>query len=275
MLTAVVLTKNEEKNIKDCLKSLQWCNEILVVDDYSEDKTLKKIQRYKDINLPAGKAGIQDKVKIFQRKLDDDFADQRNFGLKQAKNEWVLFVDADEIISKALAEEIMSRASCSVPRSGIPLRGMSRVNGFYIKRKDFFLGHELKHGETGRAKFLRLGKRTHGKWERKVHETWGIRGEIGQLKNPILHYHQNLTDFLKNINYFSTIDAQIFYKQGEKATFLEWLKPPAKFVQNYFLRLGFLDGAAGFVHAALMSLHSFLVRAKLFMLWKKEGGWGR
>jgi len=257
MITAIVLTKNEEKNIKDCLESLQWCDEILVVDDYSEDKTTEI----------AKKLG----AKIFQRKLNDNFAAQRNFALKQTKSEWVLFIDADERISESLAKEIQLKINNS---SHQQVRNDRSCNGFYIKRKDFFLGHELKHGETGRAKFLRLGKRTHGKWERKVHEVWEIRGEIDQLKNSILHHHQNLTDFLKSINYFSTLDAKFFYQQGKKITFLEWLKPPIKFIQNYCLRLGFLDGTTGFVHAVLMSLHSFLVRAKLFMLWKKEGGWG-
>lgn len=244
MISAIVLTKNEEKNIKECLESLKWCDEMIVIDDYSEDKTVKI----------AKKMG----AKVFQRKLADDFAAQRNHALSLSKGEWILFLDADERISEELAKEIVSCIMYHV----------SCINGFYIRRKDFFLGHKLKHGETSRVKLLRLARRNCGKWERKVHEAWRVRGEIGSLKNPILHYHQNLNEFLRSINYFSTLDARVFYNQGQRVTFGEWLKPLAKFIQNYFLRFGFLDGTAGFVHAVLMSLHSFLVRAKLFMLWK-------
>ena len=251
MLTAVVLTKNEEKNIGDCLKSLKFCDEIIVVDDYSEDKTVERIRNSKPETQ---------KLKIFQRHLNGDFAAQRNYGLKQAKNEWVLFVDADERISPQLAKEIVSRVSCLV----------SRVSGYFFKRKDFFLGHELKHGETASVRLLRLARKNCGKWEGKVHEVWKVQGEISCLKNPILHYHSGLTKFLKGLNCFSTLAAQEFCKQEKRDSFWEWLKPAVKFVQNYFLRLGFLDGTAGFVHAVCMSLHSFLVRAKLFMLWKNR-----
>jgi len=251
MISAVVLTKNEEENIEACLKSLEWCDEIIVIDDYSEDETLKNVQMFKCSN-------VQKELKVFQRHLNNDFAGQRNFGLKKAKGDWVLFVDADERISESLASEIKLRVT------GYGLK----VNGFYFQRKDFFLGQQLRHGETPAIKLLRLGRKNSGLWEGKVHEIWKVQGEIGQLKNPILHYHSDLKKFLQGLNHFSTLTAQEFYEQGKRVTFQEWLKPPAKFIQNYFFRLGFLDGTAGFVQAILMSFHSFLVRAKLFMLWK-------
>ena len=94
MISAVVLTKNEEKNIKRCLESLTLADEIIIIDDYSTDFTIRKIEK------------TNKKAKIYKRHLNNDFAGQRNYGLSKAKGEWVLFVDADEIIPEALASEI-------------------------------------------------------------------------------------------------------------------------------------------------------------------------
>src|SRR5216684_4115292 len=100
MITVVILTKNEENNIRNCINSLLWCDEIIIIDDYSTDATLLEISNLKSQNL---------KIKIFKRKLNNDFAIQRNFGLSKAKGEWILFIDADEIVSKLLKREILSK----------------------------------------------------------------------------------------------------------------------------------------------------------------------
>lgn len=244
MISAVILTKNEQENIEDCLKSLQWCDEIIVVDDYSEDNT----------RMIAKTLG----AKVFLHHLDNDFSQQRNFALKQAQGEWVLFIDADERISSALASEIKYKVLSS------------KYKGFYLKRHDFFGGKWLKHGETAKVKLLRLGKRRAGEWKRKVHETWEIKGKLGELKNPILHYpHQTISEFLESINFFSTLHAEVLFKEGVKTnTFQIIVYPLGKFFQNYFLRLGFLDGTPGLIVALMMSFHSFLARAKLYLKWK-------
>src|SRR3989337_253209 len=100
-LSAVILTKNEEKNIERCLKSLTFCDEIIIVDDYSEDKTLEKCQMF----VFGGRSNV--KCQMFKRKLNGNFAEQRNFGLGKARGDWVLFIDSDEKVSKKLAEEIV------------------------------------------------------------------------------------------------------------------------------------------------------------------------
>src|SRR5574337_1738846 len=99
-ISVVILTKNEEENIERCLLSLDWCDEVIVVDDYSEDGTIKKAQ---SANLKAQNQDL--KLKIYKNHLDGNFAKQRNFGLAKVTGEWVLFVDADEVISKNLAKE--------------------------------------------------------------------------------------------------------------------------------------------------------------------------
>ena len=246
MISAIVLTKNEEKNIEACLKTLNWCGEVIVIDDYSTDKT-----------VALAKAGG---AKVFSHHLGNDFAAQRNFALRQAQGDWVLFVDADERVTPALRVEIMS----------YELRVTSYA-GFNLKRTDFLGGRWLKHGETANVKLLRLGKMRAGQWQRKVHEFWKIKGDIGELKNPLLHYpHQNLDDFLRHINFYSTLHAEALYEQGVKPG--PWriiVNPLGKFIANWIFKKGFLDGTSGFVMALMMSLHSFLAWSKLYLRWKK------
>ena len=124
MISALVLTKNEEKNIKKCLQSLSWCDELILIDDYSEDKTLQIVRACHCV------------IKIYKRKLNNNFAAQRNFGLSKAKGDWILFIDADEVVSKSLREEIREKTK---KQNGFYI---SKACAFSIKRKDYFLGKE-------------------------------------------------------------------------------------------------------------------------------------
>lgn len=245
MITAVVLSKNEEKNIRDCLKSLESLNEILVIDDGSTDKT---IEIAKSMN-----------ANVVIHKLEDDWASQRNFALTMVREEWVLFVDADERVSRELMEEIKET-----------VKSNENATGFFLKRQDYFLKTILKHGETASVKILRLARRGSGKWEGPVHETWKVKGATGTLRNPLFHYpHPTIHEFLEEINRYSSIRARELY--GEKTKVPAWQivsYPVAKFIQNYLFKLGFLDKEAGFVMAMMMSIHSFLVRAKLYLYYK-------
>lgn len=242
MISAVVLTKNEEKNIKKCIESLLFCDEVIVIDDYSTDRTNEIVKKFNN-------------VKLHQRKLNDDFANQRNYGLKHAKHEWVLFIDADEIVSKNLREEIE-----------IAIEDVS-CNGFFIKRDDFIFQKKMKYGDTGMVRILRLGRADKGKWIGKVHEVWNINGKTKNLKNSILHYpHQTLREFIYEIGLYSSIRAEELYENGKKTGLLEIvLYPKMKFFYLYVFRFGFLDGIEGLVHAIIMSLYTFLVRGKLYL----------
>ncbi|MBL7150310.1 glycosyltransferase family 2 protein [Candidatus Microgenomates bacterium] len=247
-ISAVVLTKNEEKNIQECLKSLNFCDEIIIIDDCSTDKTRKIAKKLE--------------VKVFTRSLNYDFASQRNFGLKKTNNDWVLFVDADERISPTLRAEI----------TNYKLQ-ITDCFGFYIRRKDYFLGRWLNHGETANIKLLRLVKKGTGQWKRKVHEFWQIeKGRVGVLRSPLLHYpHPSVSQFLEQINEYTNLNARCFYEKGQRFQFWQMLfYPQAKFLQNYCLRLGFLDGFPGFVMAFMMSLHSLITRIKLWEMEKKS-----
>lgn len=239
MISAVVLTCNDEKIIKRCLDCLAWCDEVIVIDDESKDNTPAIVK----------KMG----AKLFSRKLNENFSAQRNFGLSKAKNNWVLFVDSDEIVSDALAKEIEKIDT--------------DVDGYYIRRSDFMWDKKLNYGETANVKLLRLAKKNSGKWERPVHETWNIAGNVGELVHPLLHYpHSNVAQFIAEINRYSTLNANYFYTKGVHTNILQIVAfPAAKFFLNYVWRLGFLDGTAGAIVAVFMSFHSFLTRAKLYL----------
>lgn len=185
----------------------------------------------------------EDKTARFRRNLKGDFASQRNFALSKAKGDWVLFIDSDE----KLSPEIIS-----IPQG---------FAAFSLKRLDHFFGKTLHHGETGNIRLVRLAKKNFDHWEGKVHEVWVGQGKVGLLRNYLEHYpHPTIREFITEINSYTTIRAQ----ELNQFEILELLKPPAKFITNYFFKLGFLDGMAGFVMAYMMSLHSLIVRVKLY-----------
>lgn len=248
-LTAIVLTKNEEKNIYDCLESVLWCDEIIIVDDFSEDRTLEVA---KSIN--------EEKIKIFQHKLEGDFSSQRNFGLDKAESEWVLFLDADERVSQDLRAEIND---VIIDETSKP-----KNSGYLIKRIDYMWGKELKHGETGDIKLLRLGRKKKGKWIGQVHEIWQIEGKLGEFNEALIHYpHQSIREFLSEINFYTDLRAKELYRNGKICKTRDIIfYPLGKFIKNYFVKLGFLDGLEGLIFALMMSFHSFLVRSKLWTI---------
>lgn len=247
-ISVIILTKNEENNILDCLESIREAGEIIVVDDYSEDRTREIIKNF------------DNKIKILKHKFNNDFSEQRNFGLNHARFEWILFIDADERVSEALASEIFQ------PKADGPM--IHNVDGFYIKRRDVMWGRELKFGESGNIKLLRLARKNAGKWVGRVHEAWAVGGRVEELENDLIHYpHQTIREFLREISLYSSIRARELHEKRVKVSALDVIfYPKAKFFLNYFVKLGFFDGLPGLIVALMMSLHSFLVRGKLWLL---------
>lgn len=248
-VTGVVLTRNEEENIERCLKSLEWCDEVVVIDDFSEDRTRE---------IAESRGAV-----VYKRKLEDNFAAQRNFGLEKATNDWVIFIDADEIVSSSLAQEIVRRIK-KTPKKG-----------FLIPRQEFFINKPLKCADKpandwslGLLTLLRLGKKNAGEWQGRVHETWEIKGEIGELKNTLIHYSfPDMSTALKKINLYSSIRAKELFKVGETANLFETIiYTLGKFFKDFFWQGGYKDKTAGFIYCLLMALQSFLTRSKLWHL---------
>ncbi|MCX6730292.1 MAG: glycosyltransferase family 2 protein [Candidatus Roizmanbacteria bacterium] len=240
-ISAIIIAKNEEKKIAQAVRSLSFCSEILVVNDESSDETEKRAQE-------AG-AQVVTKAKV-------DFAEQRNWAMSQAKNEWVLFIDADEEVTNELQTEIAK------------LQSEDTVVAYSLPRRDFFWDTELKFGETQKARntgIIRLMKKGSGSWVGAVHEVFVPTGEVKKLSGYINHNsHESLSSFIQDVNEYSTIRANELEKQGKKFSLLELIFLPfVKFIYTYFILGGLFDGAAGFVYSFVMSFHSFLVRAKL------------
>ena len=244
MISCVILSHNSQDSIGESLRSVNWCDEVLVIDDASTDNTISIAQKHN--------------AHVYSHCLEDNFAAQRNYGLKQAKGEWVLFLDSDEIVTENLKNEIRHE-----------LKGCSdAVKGYYIPRVDFIFGRTLRYGDVRRARYIRLARIGAGKWSRAVHEQWNIKGEIKTFSHPLLHSpHPTLKSFLHKINRYTTINANLMFQEGKRVhCFTIIVYPVAKFLYTYGFQFGFLDGTAGFVHAMMMAFHSFLTRAKLWQL---------
>lgn len=250
MVTVIVLTHNDTKYLDRTLKSLTWCDELLVIDDQSTDDSV----------VIAKKHGAT----VHSHALNTDFAAQRNFGLANAKGEWVLFVDSDEVVSPELSKEIQESVRQQISASS--------VQGYYVKRTDYMWGSALTHGETADVRLLRLAKKGSGEWIRPVHEVWNIVGETGSMDHPLLHFpHPTVAEFIRDVNRYSTINANMLYSQHTPV--FAWhivAYPLAKFIRNYLVLSGFKDGVPGFCMAMIMSFHSFLTRAKLYMQYHKR-----
>ncbi len=241
-ISVLILTKNEEKNIKDCLASVVWADEIIVVDDYSEDKTT---ERCKMLDL---------RCKIFQRHLNGDFAGQRNFALSQASGDWVLYVDADERVTKELSEEIRRVASQA-----------SDTPAFRVKRKNYYFGrHEWPYIE----KIPRLFKKENlNGWQGRLHESPRIEEGIGDLKGFLLHYtHQDLSSMLANTIEWSKIEAQLRLKAGHPQ--VTWWRFPrvmlTEFFKYYFGQGGWRAGTVGLMESLYQSFSIFITYARLW-----------
>lgn len=241
-ISTVILTKNNQNTLERTLKSVSFSKEILLIDDSSTDNTLNLAKKYR--------------ARIINRKLNNNFSDQRNFAINQTRENWVLFIDADEVLSKELINEIKQIRE-------------SNFDSYYIKRRDIFWSRVLKHGELRtayRKGIIRLIKKNTGTWKGLVHERFVTKQTTGCLKGFINHYsHNSIKDFIIDINNYSTLRAKELYKNGLKTNIFQiLLYPIVKFKMNYIFKLGFLDGVPGFIYSFMMSFHSFLVRAKLY-----------
>ena len=244
-LSVFIITHNEEKNIKACLESIKWADEIVVVDNDSNDNTIKICKEYTD--------------RIFQEEWKG-YAKQKQSALDKTTGEWVLNLDADERLTPELRLEIENT-----------LAYKERLkDGYLIPFKSYFGGKWIKHGGWYPDYHLRLFRREKGRFgNEEVHEGVKIEGSIGYLKNPINHYTYNsISDFIKRMDLYTSLFAEDRYKKGKKAMWGQLVfRPPFTFFKMFFLQRGILDGYYGFLLAILYSYYTFLKYAKLREMW--------
>ncbi len=246
MLSVTVITLNEEKNLRACLESVAFADEIIVVDSGSEDQTLSIAREFTD--------------KIYQEPWQG-FARQKNLAQEKARGPWILNVDADERVTPGLKEEILWL-----------LRNGSPYTGFRIPRKNFFCGQWIRHGGWYPNYQLRLYQKEAGSFtQREVHEQVVIKGRVGILKTPLEHFtHDSLSDYLNRMDRYSDLSAEQYLLEGKKVSWLEILfRTKYTFLKMWLLQGGFLDGANGFVLAVLYSYYTFTKYAKLKEMVKK------
>lgn len=242
-VSAVIICTNEESNIADCIKSILWADEIVVIDGGSEDKTLDIAKKYTD--------------KIFVNEWKG-FAVQRNFSLTKVNYDWVFSLDADERCSKELEAEIKE----------ILTNENINYNGYKIPRKNFFLNKWIKHSGWYPGYQLRLFKKDCADVsDRLVHEKFIVKGNVGILKNDILHYTvKSISEFMNKVNKFSSLSAKEKVNR-KKVTLLDLIiRPPLSFIREYIFRKGFLDGVHGLMVALFNSITNMLTFMKIWEL---------
>ena len=247
-ISVCIVTYNEEDNIRECLESVSWADEILVVDSLSNDRTVDICREYTD--------------RIIQRKWNG-YIDQKSFTLKHASGEWVLFIDADERLSPGLIEEIKKEIS----------KENIEYDGFYLARHIYYLGRWINHGEWYPEYRLRLFRRTKGRIGGiEPHDRVELISPAGTrvkyLREDMWHFtYKTISDQIRTINKFSSISAEEMHKRDKKFYISQiLLHPPARFITGYILRGGFRDGIPGFIIAVTCSFHVFLKYCKLWEL---------
>jgi len=245
-ISAIIITRNEEANLEECIKTLGFASEIIVVDNNSQDDTIALAQKlgarvYKVPGL--------------------DFSYLRNIGREKAKSEWLFYIDADERVTDGLAREIKAA-----------LKNSPKWSAFSIVRKNYFLGHPSPKLE--RINRL-IKKESLIGWQGSLHESAIIAGNIGNLHNYLLHYtHRNLASMIAKTNEWSEVEAQLLYKSGHPQ--MTWWRFGrimfTTFFRTYIKDEEWKMGIVGFIESIYQTFSSFITYAKL---WEKQNSQSR
>ena len=246
-LTAIIPTGNEEHNIIDAIKSVDFADEIMIVDSFSKDNTLK-------LAIPLVHT-------VLQRKYENS-ASQKNWAIPQAKHNWILILDADERVTPQLKKEVIKMINSN-----------TKISGFWIRRQNYFMGKKIRFSGWQGDKVIRLFRRDECKYENKhVHAEIVSSGKIGQLKNKLIHNtYNNKDDYLKKIERYAKWQAEDYQKKTGKITlFHTFLKPLFRFIKHYFIQMGILDGYPGFTISLYQSKAVYLRYKYLKLIRRKR-----
>jgi len=245
-LSLIVITLNEERNIERCLRSVPFAMDVVVVDSGSQDRTC-------EIAASLGARVLQ--------KSWQGFGPQKKYATEQASQDWILSLDADEALSPELAQEIQSRFSSLKPEVG-----------YEVPRKSWHLGKWIRHGGWYPDFQLRLYNRRFSQWpDSQIHERVQAPS-VERFEQPLLHYvFRDLADQVATNNRYSSLLAEKDFAMGKRFSLAKLIfKPVTKFFETYFLKLGLLDGQAGFLISVSAAYSIFLRWAKIAELQRQS-----
>lgn len=247
-LTAIIPTKNEISNIKAVIASVDFADEVLVIDSFSDDGTFEKAKTLA--------------TKVIQREFDW-YGAQKNYAISKAQYEWILLVDADERVTPELKTEIIS----------ILNQEKIQYDAFSIKRINHFMGQRVNYSGWRNDSVIRLFKRDVCKYDnRHVHEALKVNGSIGKLTHKFLHYsYRSLDHYMSKMNNYATLQAKDYDKKtGILTPYHFIIKPFWGFVKHYIIQSGFRDGVVGLTIGFIQAYVVFMRYAKLWLLRKNR-----
>ena len=242
-LSAVIITRNEETNIADCLRSVRWVDEIIVIDAQSTDGTAEIARQYTK--------------HVFVRPWPG-FGEQKNFGIEQATSDWILIVDSDERVTQELEMEIQKTL-------GVP--EFLNCMAFRIPRKNYFYGKWVRWGGAYPDYQIRLFQKSSARYnDVAIHENLIVNGKIGTLSSPLIHFtERRITDHFQKFNLYTTLAASEKQKTKKVVSWYHFVfNPFVVFFKTYVLKQGFKDGIRGVIFAVLASQYTFIKYTKLF-----------
>ena len=244
-ISAIIITKNEEANITDCLNSISWVDEIILVDAESTDKTVELARTLTS--------------KIFIREWEG-FVKQKEFALNQTSNEWILNIDADERVSTLLKDEIINL-------------NKNDVDGYYLRRENYFLKKHIKSCGWDNDYQLRLVRKSKTHFtNRLVHEGAVVEGKTERLKNRLVHYtFASVEKTISKINHYSSLRAEELFREKKKVRGFTIISHGIAAFFRFFIALrGYKDGVHGLIISLFNSITTFLVYIKVWELQTEE-----
>lgn len=249
MISVVIITKNEERNIRECLDSVKWCKEVIVIDSQSTDKTASICQEFSNV-----------KVEVTHWRGD---ASQRNYGISQVTGRWVLNVDADERVTPELKKELLElEANENVPYDAYLISFKHHIADKWMNYGDYFPDYKIRLF------------RSHLRFEKEVHAKVNAK-KVGKFYGLLIHKtYINLEDAIQKLNRYTSLEAAIL-KNGFKFKWYTWFRPFYYFFKVYFLQQGFRNGTIGLASCFLRFLNNFSLYFKIWELKQRDKSLGK
>lgn len=247
-LTVLILTRNEEEHIQDCITSVAFADEIIVIDDFSTDRT-------QEIAVQMG-------ARVIAHAMNGNFGAQRNFAIDQASSEWILFLDADERISSDLAKEIRK------------IVDGNRLGAYWIERVNRFHYNRATHGVLRSDWVLRLLPKDGACVDGFVHEKIQSSYEDKRLQSPMYHYtYDNWEQYFNKFNAYTQLAARQYQDRGKRCSFVKDIvfRPLWAFIKVYLIDKGFMDGKIGWILSVNHYFYTMTKYVRLYYLYKSNG----